>query len=339
MKDLSPVLVLMSALVIVPGHALAQPPPPILDMHLHARDAPDPEREPPPKLCLPVTVYGVVDPQCAKPHVAPATDEAMVERTVEILERRNVIGVISDDSLETLARFREAAPDRLMPAYELDLDGEDDLSPEEFRKHFEAGDFQVLGEVAIQYSGLAPDDERMEPYWALAEELDIPVALHLGEGYPGAPYLDSPGYRVRLGSPLLLEEVLVRHPDLRLYVMHYGSPLVDEMIAVMSTYPNVYIDIGGNTWPYPREFFYSQLKKFVDAGFGKRILFGSDQMLWPELIEISIAVVEEAPFLSEEQKRDILYHNAARFLRLSEEEIARHHGRHHQRKDESHDEK
>ena len=37
-------------------------------------------------------------------------------------------------------------------------------------------------------------------------------------------------------------------------------------------------------------------------------------------------MIEEAPFLSEEQKRDILYDNAARFLRLSDEEIAAHHG-------------
>jgi predicted TIM-barrel fold metal-dependent hydrolase len=46
---------------------------------------------------------------------------------------------------------------------------------------------------------------------------------------------------------------------------------------------------------------------------------------WPGLIERSIAVIDEAPFLSEQERRDILYHNAARFLRLSEEEIARHH--------------
>jgi predicted TIM-barrel fold metal-dependent hydrolase len=223
-------------------------------------------------------------------------------------------------------RFQEAAPGRLIPAYELKLDRKS-LSPEGLRRHLEAGDFEVLGEIGVQYAGIAPDDERLEPYWELAEELDIPVALHLGEGYPGAPYLGSPDYRVRLGSPLLLEEVLVRHPDLRLYVMHYGSPLVDEMIGVMSTYPQVYIDIGGNTWPYPREFFYAQLRKFIDAGFGKRILFGSDQMLWPELIEISIEIIEQAPFLSEEQKRDILYNNAARFLRLSKGEIARHHGK------------
>jgi hypothetical protein len=49
--------------------------------------------------------------------------------------------------------------------------------------------------------------------------------------------------------------------------------------------------------------------------------------VWPGVIERAIAVIEEAPFLSEAQVRDILYNNAARFLRLSEQEIARHHGR------------
>jgi hypothetical protein len=53
-------------------------------------------------------------------------------------------------------------------------------------------------------------------------------------------------------------------------------------------------------------------------------MFGSDQMVWPDAIERSISVIDEAPFLSKEQKRDIFYHNAARFLRLSQEEIERH---------------
>ena len=54
-------------------------------------------------------------------------------------------------------------------------------------------------------------------------------------------------------------------------------------------------------------------------------MFGSDQMVWPELIERSIEVIEEAPFLTAQQKRDIFYNNAARFLRLDEETIAKHH--------------
>jgi len=56
-------------------------------------------------------------------------------------------------------------------------------------------------------------------------------------------------------------------------------------------------------------------------------MFGSDQMVWPGLIERSIQVIEEAPFLSDTQKRDILYNNAARFLRLTKAEIDKHHGR------------
>jgi predicted TIM-barrel fold metal-dependent hydrolase len=56
-------------------------------------------------------------------------------------------------------------------------------------------------------------------------------------------------------------------------------------------------------------------------------MFGSDHMVWSGVIERSIAVIEEAPFLSEQQKRDILDNNAARFLRLGKEEIARHQGK------------
>ena len=58
-----------------------------------------------------------------------------------------------------------------------------------------------------------------------------------------------------------------------------------------------------------------------------RIMFGSDQMIWPGVIAPSVKVIEDAPFLSQAQKRDILYNNAARFLRLSEETIAAHHRR------------
>jgi predicted TIM-barrel fold metal-dependent hydrolase len=45
-------------------------------------------------------------------------------------------------------------------------------------------------------------------------------------------------------------------------------------------------------------------------------MFGSDQMVWPGLIDAAVRSIEEATFLSAEQKRDIFYNNAARFLRL-----------------------
>ena len=148
----------------------------------------------------------------------------------------------------------------------------------------------------------------------------LPSRTRYGDGGP-------PPYRVRLGSPLLLEEVLVRHPRLRIYVMHYGSPFVDEMIAMLYSHPQLYVDIAQNDWGFPREHFYAQLRRLIDAGFERRILFGSDQMIWPATIEIAIRTINDAPFLSESQKRAILYDNAARFLRLTDEQIAAHHAR------------
>jgi hypothetical protein len=45
------------------------------------------------------------------------------------------------------------------------------------------------------------------------------------------------------------------------------------------------------------------------------------------VIERSIAIINEAPFLTAAQKRDILYDNAARFLRLSSDDMAGHRAR------------
>ena len=42
-------------------------------------------------------------------------------------------------------------------------------------------------------------------------------------------------------------------------------------------------------------------------------MFGSD---FPDQVETGVAAIQEADFLSSEQKSDILCNNAARFLRL-----------------------
>jgi predicted TIM-barrel fold metal-dependent hydrolase len=144
--------------------------------------------------------------------------------------------------------------------------------------------------------------------------MDVPVLLHT-EGI--GPYL--PGFRVAAGSPLLLEEVLLRHPKLRLYIENAGYPYRDQMIAMMYQYPQLHADVSTITWVVPRTAFYDYLEGLVRAGLGKRLMFGSDQMRWPQKIVEGIAAIEQAPFLTADQKRDILYRNAKRFLRLDKE--------------------
>lgn len=106
--------------------------------------------------------------------------------------------------------------------------------------------------------------------------------------------------------------------------MHAGWPYLEDMKALMYAHPQVYVDVAVIDWALPKAEFHSFLKGLFDAGFGKRIMFGSDQMEWPQTIDDAIDNINSADFLSMQQKEDIFYDNAATFLGLSEEEIAKH---------------
>lgn len=317
----------------------AQQPPPVIDMHLHALPA-DGQGPPPLALCpelagLPpwdqrrpwpeVFFDYMKKPPCSNPAWSPLTDNALRDDTIAVLRRRNVIGVLSG-SAERVADWRTVAGERLIPALLVDT-GRAAATPAQLRALHKAGQLAVLGEVTNQYIGVAPDDPDFAPYLNLMEELDVPVGIHIGTGPPGAPHLGFSDYRARLHSALGLEEPLMKHPKLRVYVMHAGWPMLDDLLAVLWAHPQVHLDVGVIVWALPRVAFYDYLQRIVDAGFGQRVMFGSDQMQWPAMIEHAIDVIEKAPGLTAAQKRDILYNNAARFLRLTPAEIARHHGR------------
>jgi predicted TIM-barrel fold metal-dependent hydrolase len=327
-------------LALLEASTAAQKRLPILDMHLHAVAA-DQQGPPPVAMCTPGAPFLGWDPsrpyietimarlkkpRCPDPVWPPATDKELMTQTIDVVNRRNIIAVLSGFEPDRVTAWMTAAPGRFIPGLILMFgDSGANVSTDARRSLHKAGRLAVLGEIGSQYAGIAPDDSRMEPYWALAEELDIPVGIHVGPGPPGSIYLGAKGNRARLHSALTMEEVLVRHPKLRVYLMHAGFPMLDDLLAVLYAHPQVYVDVGVIVFTQPRPAFYRFLQGVVEAGFEQRVMFGSDQMVWPGVIERSIAVIEEAPFLSEEQKRDILYNNAARFLRLREEEIAQHH--------------
>lgn len=312
-------------------------PPPIIDMHLHAVPlaffeqlagaAPIPH-------CIPMTDYPVVQSgrrwfetfrsRELRCHAvwSPTTDDEVMQKTLAIMKRRNVIAVTSGAHV---ARWSAAAPRRIIQSLSF-AGGPEAPSVDDVRQLFESGRFAVFGEVSTQYGGVSPDDDSLEPYWALLEKLNIPVGIHIGTGPVGAPYVGFDRYRARLHSPLALEEVLVRHPDLRVYIMHAAWPMLDDLLAVLWTHPQVYVDVGAIDWALPRVEFHRYLRRIVEAGFGERVLFGSDQMVWPETLELAIESIESADFLTAEQRRSIFFDNAARFLQLSEQQVAAMHG-------------
>lgn len=338
--------------LVLPGSVLhAQKKiPPILDMHMHARTAHHYGPDPGP-LCAPVEKMPTWDPArpfgealesspplCRTPVQPATTDAEVLEQTLSVMKRHNIIGILGGKP-ELVAKWMAAAPGRFLPGLDFRLDrdggtasaggdakGYRPLTPEAIKELHRTGSLAVFGEILNQYGGIAPDDPRMEPYWALAEELDIPVGIHLGPGSPGEFYLGNKNYRARLQSALTMEEVLVRHPKMRVYLMHAGYPMLDDLLALLFSHPQVYVEISMLANVEPRAGFYRYLEAIVDAGYGDRVMFGSDQMVWPGIIGPAIQAITDAPFLSPEQKRDIFYNNAARFLRLTPEEISRHHG-------------
>jgi predicted TIM-barrel fold metal-dependent hydrolase len=279
---------------------------PIIDMHLHAYPAEFIGKQP-------------ANPVTGQPSTA-ATDEALRNESLAGLERYNIVRAVTGGPLETVGQWKAAAPERVMASLVFPFPGGwPDLAS--LRAAYKTGKLEGMGELTLQYWGLTLSSPEMEPYLALAEELSIPVAVHTGYGPPGIAYhACCPRFRASLGNPLLIEEALVRHPKLRIYIMHAGFPFLENTIALMHSFPQVYADLAGIDWIMSREDFHDYLRRLLrhsdDCDLAKRLMFGSDQVVWPEAIGMAIARIESADFVTPEQKRDLFCRNAARFLRL-----------------------
>lgn len=288
-----------SGCAAVPGAAYDGP---IIDMHLHAFEWDRYGAEPP--------------PNPASGRVPEArTDEEAAQASLAELERHGVVKAVASGPASLVRQWSERGGERIVPA--LMANSSDELPPlEALEALADAGRLAVLGELAPQYAGGTLADDAWQPYLAFAERRGIPVAVHTGVGPPRTPYGCCPWFRTTLGRPSHLEDVLVRYPKLRVYLMHAGAPWGEETLALLHVYPHVYVDVAVVDWVFPRKQFHDYLEELVEAGFEDRILFGSDQMIWPDAIGLAVEGVDSAPFLTAEQKRKIFHDNAARFLGL-----------------------
>lgn len=232
-------------------------------------------------------------------------------------ERLNVTAVVMGDPA-SVRKWKAAAPARIMmgTSFANGMAADQYVPVEELRSEFTKGGFQIMGEIGLQYQGMSPSDPSVDKYFALAEELDIPVGIHMGTGGSGRANVTMPKFRGSMGNPLLLEELLARHPKLRVWIMHAGYPMIDNLLTLLQANSHVYVDVAGLIWSYPIKEIHTYIQRIVEAGFEDRVMFGTDQMIWPKLMETSIGVIEGATYLTPQQKRDILYNNAARFLRI-----------------------
>ena len=299
--------------------------PPVFDVHVHAMDADFPGIAP---MCPNTSKFTASDPktkeepfgwvkeQCT-PELYPSAPGQYMKDVLAEMERLNVRAVVFGDP-KSVQRWKDAAPARVIPgtSFSNGLTPGQRVPLAELRKHFTQEGFKVMGEIGLQYEGISPSDPSVDSYFALAEELDIPVAIHMGTGGSGRANISEPKFRGSMGDPLLLEGLLARHPKLRVQVMHAGYPMIDNMLTLLQANSPVYVDVAGLIWSYPIKEVNRYIERLVDAGFEDRVMFGTDQLIWPKLMAYSISIIQNADYLTPQQKRDILYNNAARFLRL-----------------------
>lgn len=303
--------IVMALLPLAPP-ALAQRTPPIIDVHVHSYGPQvKPDGRPAPIPCVNDRV------SCDNPPSSFRTKEAVIGGVLGAMKRHNIVmGVLLGGPLEE--EYLRAGDGRFMRAANDSFFGGPSL--DSVRNLLKSGSAKALGELVPSYVGVSPADPAFASYFAMAEEFDVPVLVH-GAGIGGR----FPTYRAAMGQPLLLEEVVKKHPKLRLYVENAGYPYADQMVAILYMYPNVYVDVSTITWLIPRAAFHDYLQRIVRAGFGDRIMFGTDQFGFPEITARAIAAINAASFLTSAQRRDIFYNNAARFFRLSPAQIAKDH--------------
>jgi predicted TIM-barrel fold metal-dependent hydrolase len=323
---------LLASVAVASAQMAPTKPPPVIDIHVHTLGG-GPGFGPmcpwPPQFLAsdPKTTeapIGWSDQNCVLPLKGSATPEAYMKEVLAEWERLNVTAVVMGDE-ESVRRWKAAAPNRvIMGTSFMNSPTAGSYTPlEQLRTAFTTGGFKVMGEIGLQYQGLSPSDTSVDRYFALAEQLDIPVAIHMGTGGSGRANVTTPKFRGSMGDPLLLEELLARHPKLRVWIMHAGYPMIDNLLTLLQANSHVYVDVAGLIWSYPRKEVDNYIKRIVEAGFQDRIMFGTDQLVWPKLMETSIEVIDRAAFLTPQQKRDILYNNAARFLRLNADSTGR----------------
>ena len=252
-------------------------------------------------------------------YTAPAPDGVMSPPTLDeyrkqvfiALKKYNVVNAV----VSTIGGRNEINNEIFIPGYYTDEPPSDTIS---FKELIESGKLKVFGEIGAAYAGYTLSDSEFEPYLSICERYSIPVAIHTGGGPPGVAHRCCPKFRIKLGDPFLIEDVLVKYPRLKVYMMHAGEVFYDNALRMMTQYPQLYVDLGVLLWVDKQPLDYAEqfLRKAKKIDLIDRIMFGSDQMVWPHAIEKGIKQLDSYDFLTEEDKRKIFYKNAVEFLDL-----------------------
>jgi predicted TIM-barrel fold metal-dependent hydrolase len=162
------------------------------------------------------------------------------------------------------------------------------------------------------YQNWDPQDPRHLPLFKKAEALGIPVNVHQGTSFvrPGP---------LKFANPILLEDIAIACPDLRMVIAHMGHPWEDECVVLIRKHPNLYANISALHYRSLRH--YQAFMSALEYGVEHKLIFGSD---FPSATPAQVvagqekvnAIVEgtNLPRVPDEMIHNILHENWKRFL-------------------------
>ena len=188
--------------------------------------------------------------------------------------------------------------------------------------HYREKDVRELGEFLRQgvvkglklypgYEHFYPHDKRLQVFYDLAEEFDVPVMIHSGDTY-------SARGKLKYAHPLEIDEVAVDYPNVKFVICHLGNPWLTDCMEVVYKNPNVYADISGLVLGEFTDAFENYMSDEIRdvilyAGDPGRFLFGTD---WPICSMRSYVNFVRQLGLSDEALHLVTYENSRRLFKL-----------------------
>jgi predicted TIM-barrel fold metal-dependent hydrolase len=190
-------------------------------------------------------------------------DEAKIDRAV--LVNPGIKGLPVRPTNEVVGEVLKKFPDRFIGFAGFDPNnGEDSVDEIEYA-------IKTLGFSGIKSvpSALELDinDRAFYPFYNKAEELGIPVLIHVGS-------VILKGLRTRHVHPLMIDDVAFDFPDLKIICAHLGGWQYMDTISMMLQHRNVYADLS--FWPLNPLFKDLVPWKLLENALMDKIMFGSD---------------------------------------------------------------
>ncbi|MCK0517373.1 amidohydrolase family protein [Williamsia sp. DF01-3] len=123
--------------------------------------------------------------------------------------------------------------------------------------------------IIPMFTGIAIDDKLAFPLYTAACDEGAVVSINVGVPGPMKP--------AKLQRTILVDEVALAFPELKIVMSHLGDPWISETIAMLLKHPNVYAMTAG----WAPKYVPADIVRFAERRNTKKLMWASDYPILP----------------------------------------------------------